>query len=187
MLGLRGHLGSQVSALVDGQLDEESTERAWGHVLHCPACRRQVEREGWVKRQLTQMSCRPVDPQVPDRLLGSLYQLAPAGEAWAAVEQIEARGRTRRRAGIALVGAGSVSVAVFGLSSLAGAGLGAAPVGTPAASLTRATAPATPAAASRETGPVLTPVAAVHGRLQDWMARGVGTESSHAVAVNGRR
>ena len=32
MWWLGGHLGAAVSALVDGQLDEESAERAWAHV-----------------------------------------------------------------------------------------------------------------------------------------------------------
>src|SRR4051794_41941280 len=48
---LGGHLGASVSALVDGQLDKESTERAWAHVAECPPCRRLVQHEGWVKRR----------------------------------------------------------------------------------------------------------------------------------------
>jgi hypothetical protein len=48
MWRLGGHLGSSVSALVDGQLDDETAERAWGHVMHCVPCRRLVEHEGWV-------------------------------------------------------------------------------------------------------------------------------------------
>ena len=31
-----GHLGTAASALVDGQLDEESADRAWDHVMVCP-------------------------------------------------------------------------------------------------------------------------------------------------------
>src|SRR3954471_14634945 len=115
---LRGHLGSSVSPLVDGQLDEETTERAWDHVLHCPPCRRLVEHEGWVKRQLAEIADVPRADEPPDRLIGSLLQLDPAALAWAETQDIEDRGRTRRRVGIAVVGAGSVSAAVLGLSTL---------------------------------------------------------------------
>ena len=52
MLSLSGHIGSKVSALVDGQLPPSEEERAWSHVLTCPGCRRLVEHEGWTKRQL---------------------------------------------------------------------------------------------------------------------------------------
>ena len=47
-----GHLGSRVSALLDGQLPPDEAERAWGHVHSCHACRDLVEREGWVKTRL---------------------------------------------------------------------------------------------------------------------------------------
>ena len=46
MWGIGGHLGSAVSALVDGQLDDESSEQAWAHVQRCVPCRKRVEREG---------------------------------------------------------------------------------------------------------------------------------------------
>ena len=111
MMNFGGHIGSSVSALVDGQLAEADAERAWSHVLTCPPCRRLVEREGWVKRQLATMGGN----DLPQGLLGSLYQLDPAQEAWAAVDELERKGRGRRRAGLALAGAGSVSAAVFGI------------------------------------------------------------------------
>jgi hypothetical protein len=131
MWRLGGHLGSSVSALVDGQLDEETTERAWDHVLHCPPCRRLVEHEGWVKRQLAQIAGATTPEQPSDRLVGSLRGLDPAvldaSDAWAATDRLEDRSRTRRRAGIALVGAGSVSAAVLGLSTLTATPMGLAP------------------------------------------------------------
>jgi hypothetical protein len=153
---LGGHLGGPaVSALVDGQLDEESTEHAWSHVMGCASCRRAVEREGWVKRQLAQMagsSCAEDD--VPDRLLGSLYKLDPVESetraAWAAVGELEERSRGRRRAGLAAVGVGSVSAAVLGFTALSGSTLGigggATPAGPSPASLTRSTPTAGPLA-----------------------------------------
>ena len=157
MRNFGGHVGSSVSALVDGQLDHAGAERAWSHVLTCPPCRRLVEREGWVKWQLATMGGN--EPSA--RLLGSLYELDPAAEAWAAVGELERRGRSRRRAGLALAGAGSVSAAVFGIASLGGAGLGigGAPAGTPATSLTRSSTTSSPTTA------VIAPTAVVHGRL----------------------
>jgi hypothetical protein len=155
-LSFGGHIGSSVSALVDGQLDHDEAERAWSHVLTCPPCRQLVEREGWVKRQLATMSGN----EPPARLVGSLQHLDPAAEAWAAVGELERRGRGRRRAGLALVGAGSVSAAVLGIATLSGAGLGigGAPAGTPASQLSRSTS-TTPTTA------VIAPRAAVHGRV----------------------
>jgi predicted anti-sigma-YlaC factor YlaD len=162
MWWIGGHLGAAVSALVDGQLDHESSERAWAHVATCASCRRLVEREGWVKRQLAEMAGgTPSAP--PTDLVGSLYDLEPAPldpahQSWAAVEQLERRHRPRRRAAIAAVGVGSVSAAVIGLSTLGAAplGIGGAPAKPPATSLTRATPSATPSSSSTSapsTGP----------------------------------
>lgn len=169
---LGGHLGIAVSALLDGQLDPSSTERAWAHVNACGTCRRQVEREGWVKTQLATMTGGDDGSTPPQQLLGSLYGLGTSGPApasatssasgaaaWAAVEEIERRGRGRRRTGLAVAGAGSVSVAVLGLASLTGStlGIGGAPVGPPTSALTRAPVSSPPA--------VVAPLARVHGRL----------------------
>jgi anti-sigma factor RsiW len=177
---LSGHLGSTVSALVDGQLDAEATERAWQHVHHCPPCRRLVEHEGWVKRQLAQIGEVPEPERPSDRLLGSLLDLDPAAVAWAETQEIEDRGRTRRRAGIALVGAGSVSAAVLGLSTLSGApfGLGGG-VNTPASSIGGAT--------STPTRAVVAPTAVVHGRLRGWTVDAVQDGVAHAHPVADRR
>jgi len=114
MLSLSGHIGSKVSALVDGQLPPSEEERAWSHVLTCPGCRRLVEHEGWTKRQLGTLCGSPVmDP--PPQLLGSLY----AVDAWSAVDEIEKRSR-RRRTTVVLVGGGAVGAAVLGLVTVAG-------------------------------------------------------------------
>lgn len=168
---LGGHLGVTVSALVDGQLDPASAERAWAHVQGCGLCHRQVQREGWVKRQLAAMTG---EQGPPPQLLGSLYGLSAGREgaveepspdpavAWAAVEELERQGRGRRRAGIALVGVGSVSAAVLGFATLTGStlGIGEAP----------STAP------SRTPTAWIAPVAEVHGRLSLDAARHGGHE-----------
>jgi anti-sigma factor RsiW len=114
MLSLSGHIGSKVSALVDGQLPPAEEERAWSHVLTCPGCRRLVEREGWTKRQLGSLyGADTVGP--PPQLLGSLYDV----DAWATVDSIEKSSR-RRRTAVVVVGGGAVGAAVLGLVTVAG-------------------------------------------------------------------
>lgn len=189
---LGGHLGIAVSALLDGQLDASSAERAWAHVQACDPCRRQVEREGWVKTRLASMTEQDADPP-PAQLLGSLYGLGSAdlppsappssgAAAWAAVHEIEHRSRARRRTGLAVAGAGSVSAAVLGLVTLAGSPLGAGG-GSPAlptSALTRAPATGTPA--------VVAPVVRVHGTIPLVEPRGEVAASPTAMeSGNGLR
>lgn len=121
---LSGHIGTSVSALVDGQLSAGAEERAWAHVMTCPGCRRLVENEGWTKTRLRSVDASPCG--APDRLLGALYDVG----AWAQVDEITRVSR-RRRTAVALIGAGSVSVAVLGLVALnpAPAGQGELPGG----------------------------------------------------------
>lgn len=173
-----GHLGTSVSALVDGQLDAESTERAWQHVVDCAECRGLVEREAWIKRRLSMMGGN--EPSA--RLLGSLHGLCAgpdsagadsagaARDAWADVERIESTGRNRRRAGFALAGAGSVSAAVLGFAALGSLGLGGA---APTANISDGLPSSSPTASITPT------VAEVHGRLRGWRlpegASGVAT------------
>ena len=192
---LGGHLGIFVSALLDGQLDASSADRAWAHVHACDTCRRQVEHEGWVKTRLASMTDHD-DAPPPEQLLGSLYGLGsatgasrvsgPAGPsgaaAWAAVGEIERRGRVRRRTGLAVAGAGSVSVAVLGLATLTGStlGIGGATPNPPTSALTRAPATGIPA--------VVAPVARVQGRLPSADPRGeVRTTPSPVEGADGLR
>jgi hypothetical protein len=154
--------------------------------MHCGPCRRLVEHEGWVKRQLAQIAGVAKDDEPSDRLLGSLLDLDPAAveasEAWAETGRLEDRSRTRRRAGIALVGAGSVSAAVFGLSTLAAAPMGiGGTAATPASSIRGASSSSTPTPA------FVAPAASVHGRLRGWTL-GYGDPSvAHARSVGDRR
>ncbi len=177
-----GHLGSLVSALVDGQLDEATAERAWQHVSTCAPCRGLVEREGVVKRRLAQVAEEPRDGGPSARLLGSLLDLDPAAVAWAEAREAEQAGRSRRRAGIALVGVGSVSAAVLGLTALGGTppGLGGGG-GAPTAQIGRV-ATSTPFPVHATVGPA----AAVHGRLPGYVL-GTGSDGvARGVAVDDR-
>lgn len=115
MLSLSGHIGSKVSALVDGQLPPSEEERAWSHVLTCPGCRKLVEHEGWTKRQLGSL-CGTPTTEPPPQLLGALYDV----DAWSAVDEIEKHSR-RRRAAAVLVGGGAVGACVLGLVAVTGA------------------------------------------------------------------
>ena len=120
---LGGHLGSRASALLDGALSEEETERAWEHVHGCHLCRDEVEREAWLKRRLAGLG---VDPCVaaPDTLKGSLLgapRVAP-GDLLLAFEQP----RGRRTAALAAFGGGAVGAAMMGLLAF-----GAAPADAP--------------------------------------------------------
>jgi anti-sigma factor RsiW len=129
-----GHLGSRVSALLDGQMSAEDAERAWAHVHTCHACRDLVEREGWVKTRLAGLSFG--DTATPDRLKGSL--LAPGG-ALSAPQFAAYDGRGRRNLGMVAIGGGAVGAAFVGVLALGIAPADAPPVDrrAPSANITR--------------------------------------------------
>ncbi|HLL09005.1 MAG TPA: zf-HC2 domain-containing protein [Nocardioidaceae bacterium] len=115
------HLGDHMAALVDGELDHASRDRALAHLTHCGECRLAVQQERWIKGRLQAL---PVgEPSAS--LLGSLFATAraTAGEAVTAAPAFRVAapvlGRGRR-AGLALAGAGSVSAAMFGVAYLLG-------------------------------------------------------------------
>ena len=111
-----GHLGSRASALLDGQLSPEETERAWGHVHGCHACRDLVEREGWVKTRLLGLSFDVATPSPPEGLKGSLIGASLAGTPGEAYLAMDASPGHRRRAlGLAAIGGGAVGAAVMGV------------------------------------------------------------------------
>lgn len=125
MTWLGGHLGTRVSALLDGQMAAEDEERAWDHVHLCHQCRDLVEREGWVKTRLAGLSWGS-GADVPGHLRGSLLQppvgLTP-GEAYLVDEEPDTRSR---RAGLVALGSGAAGAAVMGVLVL-----GAAPADVP--------------------------------------------------------
>lgn len=117
-----GHLGSRVSALLDGQLAANEADRCWKHVHGCRECWDLVEREGWLKTQLAGLS-RINDPgATPDALKGSLRNCALATGLPAA-----AGSGLRARTGMVLWGGTAVGAAVVGMLAL-----GVAPSGVPA-------------------------------------------------------
>ncbi|MET0839337.1 MAG: zf-HC2 domain-containing protein [Marmoricola sp.] len=139
MLSLSGHIGSKVSALVDGQLPSAEEERAWSHVLTCPGCRRLVEHEGWTKRQLGSL-CGSGTTEPPPQLVGSLYDV----DAWAAVDAIEKSSRRRRTTAV-LVGGGAVGACLLGLVTVTGGPAARTTVPTtPSPAMIRGEQPKTP-------------------------------------------
>ena len=118
-----GHLGPRISALLDGQLSAEETERAWDHVHLCHLCRDQVEHEGWVKTRLAGLSFDG-GGSAPEHLKGSLLGVTPS-ELYLSVAH-DGPHRSRRTVGLAALGGGAVGAAVMGVLAL-----GAAPADAP--------------------------------------------------------
>ncbi|MGH3350284.1 MAG: hypothetical protein ACRDPS_06410 [Nocardioides sp.] len=129
---LGNHLGARTSALLDGQLPAAEEERAWAHVHGCCACRRQVEREGWLKSRLAGLG---VDPGVcaPADLKGSLrggvmaasMRWPEPAEGWPSADDLGEDGadpRSMRRTLVMVAaGGGAVGAAVFGMFAFAAA------------------------------------------------------------------
>ena len=123
-----GHLGTRVSALLDGQLSPADEERAWDHVHSCHQCRDAVEREGWVKTRLATMQLGG-GASAPSHLKGSL--LVRGIVDWPDLADHPAladAGARRRHLGMTGIGSGAVGAAVMGVLAL-----GASPANAPGA------------------------------------------------------
>lgn len=143
--GWGGHLGDRASALLDGQLSAEETERAWAHVHDCHACRDRVEREGWLKRRLAGLTYDPTARAVPADLKGTL--LGAPGDVFFAlgvecrqIGHVEHARSHRRALGLAALGGSAVGAAVMGVLAFA-----AAPASAPTTPLPAAVGSAVPA------------------------------------------
>lgn len=101
-----GHLGTRVSALLDGQLSVSESDRAWAHVHLCHVCRDAVEREGWVKTRLAGLGGAA---SAPSHLKGSLL-MGPPGEL-ADDDHVA----PSRRHGLAVVGGSAVGMVAVGV------------------------------------------------------------------------
>ncbi|WP_322919886.1 anti-sigma factor family protein [Nocardioides renjunii] len=141
------HLGSRVSALLDGHLSAEEEERCWAHVHGCHSCRDLVEQEGWVKTQLAQLSHGPAQTShdFKSALRGRCSSLEPsAGGALAAPPFPTSQHRSRR--GLVAIGGGAASACVVGVLALGVAGGPRVEPRPPVTDLTRPVAPVAPVA-----------------------------------------
>ena len=135
------HLGTRVSALLDGRLAPEVEERRWAPVHRCHPCRDLVEREGMVKTRLAAWSLDGGTPggPLPERLRSSLLDpTSSTAAAW--MDPVPARGR----AALVLGGgvAGAVGATVVGVLAL-GAAPSDAPLQDRRPPVTQLTRPAT--------------------------------------------
>ena len=106
--GGTGHLGDTLSALLDGELPAAQQEVAQAHVAACPACAEELaavrQARSWVR------ALPPVDPPFgfyERMLLDRARPVVPVG----------ARTATRRRAGLAALGAAAAAATVLGIGS----------------------------------------------------------------------
>jgi anti-sigma factor RsiW len=93
------HLGEQVSALVDGELDHDARDRALAHLTGCADCRAEVDAERRAKARLSRLADPGMPPDVPGRLHALHAELSAAGAAggpW----RTEHRPRRRHRASL---------------------------------------------------------------------------------------
>jgi anti-sigma factor RsiW len=109
-----GHVGTRVSALVDGQLPAAEAERLWAHVHLCPPCRAAVEREGWVKTRVAGLALTGEQPAAPGHLAGSLRVTALGWPEPLAHPD----SHDRRRLLAAAIGMGSVGAAFVGVLAM---------------------------------------------------------------------
>ena len=115
-----GHLGSKVTALLDGQLAPGEEERAWDHVHGCHPCRDAVEREGWVKTRLAMLA--PLGGEAPvglrENLLGAAFAVPNVSRP---VPPCPSSGTQSVRARhLVALGGGALSFAVLGVIALSG-------------------------------------------------------------------
>lgn len=110
------HLGSRVSALLDGQLSAAEAERAWAHVHLCHTCRDLVEREGQIKTSLAGLSLAATS--APDHLKGALLGSPPVGSSRPLGAPSGPARRPFGNAGMVAVGGGAVGAAFLGLLAL---------------------------------------------------------------------
>ncbi|MCB7136506.1 zf-HC2 domain-containing protein [Cellulosimicrobium marinum] len=130
------HLGSRLSALVDGRLSPAETERALEHVAGCAACAHELAEARAARRALLDAAHVEPAPDLTARLLALSTQIPPAAddplrrppsgaEPWGAQPAVlprgawsgELRSRSVRRRVVAVL-AGGVGVAAVGLFAL---------------------------------------------------------------------
>lgn len=136
------HLGSRVSALLDGRLPPEEEERCWSHVHGCHSCRDLVEQEGWVKTQLAQLSMG--DSSASHDFKTSLLGRCAAASASPLTPAAFPVAGHRPRRGLVAIGGGAASACVVGVLVLGAAGAPRVDPRPPTTDLSRPTVPVTP-------------------------------------------
>ncbi len=121
---MSAHLGRRVSDLLDGQLPADEADRAWTHIHCCGLCRRAVEREGWVKTQLLNLSM--AGSPAPEHLKGSLLG-SPMTPSYPTDYGYEPEQERAWRGTLLTIGGGALGAAVLGIVAL-----GVAPADAPA-------------------------------------------------------
>ncbi len=71
------HLGERVAALVDGELDHDSRDRAVAHLTRCEECRSAVREQRWLKARMRELAA--TEPSAA--LRSSLFEI---GRSWPA-------------------------------------------------------------------------------------------------------
>lgn len=132
-LPLGGHLGPRVSALLDGQLSDAESERAWAHLAQCRDCQQQVERESWIKRRVAGL-CFDGLATASDSLKDELA----VRPTWCDQAAVGER-KNRHAVGLAALGGSAVGAAVMGFLAF-----GAAPADAPTTPQPRLAAYSTP-------------------------------------------
>src|SRR6266576_3104220 len=125
------HLGEQVSALVDGELDHDARDRALAHLTGCAECRAEVDAERRAKARLGQLA-DPVMPfEVTTRLSALHAELSAVGQGsstWRTEHTPRWSRRTQRRVShihrrrLAAATTGAVVVCAGGAAFLLGGG-----------------------------------------------------------------
>jgi anti-sigma factor RsiW len=114
---VNGHLGDEVAAFVDGELDFASRERALEHLSRCGECRAAVAQQRRVKARVQTL---PTTEPSAD-LISSLTRVAALEDASAPAPLDRPPPHARlRRAGLLAAGAGSVAAGFLGMAYMLG-------------------------------------------------------------------
>jgi anti-sigma factor RsiW len=117
------HLGTQISALIDGELAGAELDRANAHLAGCAACRTEAAQLRQLKRELSALGELDAADAVTRRLLAMTYQSGPVTARPLARQPGR---RARRRHGryvmwsamsIVVVGVGAAAFGMGGSSS----------------------------------------------------------------------
>lgn len=122
------HLGDRIAALVDGELDHESRDRALAHIATCDTCRAEVDAERRLKARIRSLS----EPELTADLRLRLLSLAASSTGNAAPTFAVGRsGLDLSRGHPRLLVAAAAVVVVFTLTTAFAVGGSADGAGTP--------------------------------------------------------